>query len=155
MNGQAGAYHHVMDRSAPRVSRQELLAQTPIEILDALPSAPWRMANLHALALEVVQVPTKDLSWLLTLPLWQLDGHRFRVTPAAVAADPESYPRHYQRVMTSDLSYPIHCVDHQGRLVVLDGVHRLLQAYIRGRTTVDAMILSSADLDAISHDSSP
>lgn len=130
--------------------REELLAQTPAEVADARPGTPWRIADLHALKLPVVQLPVERLSWLLELPLWQEDGKRFQLTPAAVAADPGQYPHHYERVMAADLGCPIHCVEHQGRLVVLDGVHRLLQAQTRGHAVIDAMILTASDLDRIS-----
>lgn len=140
----------LVDRSAPQVSRAELLAQTPPEILAAFPDVPWRIADLHALRLPVVRIDVENLSWLLELPLWQLNGRRFQVTPVAVATDPSCYPHHYRRVMTADLSYPIHCVEHQERMVALDGVHRLLRARICGHDSIDAMIVSPTELVAIS-----
>lgn len=108
------------------------------------------MAELHQLQLPIIEVPVADLSWMFALPLWQRDGRRFQVTPAAVAADPAAYPYHYRRVMSADLSWPIHCVEHAGRLVVLDGFHRLLQAHIRGHDLINGMILTAADLKGIS-----
>ncbi|WP_433476127.1 hypothetical protein ACQPZP_03240 [Spirillospora sp. CA-142024] len=51
--------------------------------------------------------------------------------------------------MASDLGHPIHLVEHNGRLVVLDGFHRLLKADIEGRVEVEAMVLSPADLESI------
>jgi hypothetical protein len=51
--------------------------------------------------------------------------------------------------MASDLGHPIHLVEHHGRLVILDGFHRLLKAAIEGRTMIDAMVLSKHDLQSI------
>lgn len=51
--------------------------------------------------------------------------------------------------MASDLRYPIHLVEYRGRLVILDGFHRLLKAAMEGREEVDAMVLSEGDLKAV------
>ena len=51
--------------------------------------------------------------------------------------------------MAADLGRPIHLVEHNGRLVVLDGVHRLLKAALEGRAAIDAMVLSQEDLESI------
>jgi len=54
-----------------------------------------------------------------------------------------------RRVLAADLARPIHLADHHGRLVILDGYHRLLKAAIQGRARIDAMALSAADLRSI------
>jgi hypothetical protein len=51
--------------------------------------------------------------------------------------------------MASDLQHPIHLAEHNGRLVVLDGYHRLLKAAIQGHAQIEAMILSWQDLQSI------
>jgi hypothetical protein len=51
--------------------------------------------------------------------------------------------------MAADLAYPIHLVEHKGRLVVLDGYHRLLKATIQGRREIDGMVLNQQDFDSI------
>ncbi|MBR7834413.1 hypothetical protein KDL01_14150 [Actinospica durhamensis] len=137
------------DRAAPRVTREELLAMMPAQIRQALPTDPWRLQALWDLELPVQRVQVEQLAWLLDLPLWQLDGTRFQVSPRAVREDPERYPDHLNRAMASDLRYPVHLVKYRGRLVVLDGFHRLLKAVLEGRTEIDAMVVSGTDLKAI------
>ena len=137
------------DRAAPRVSREELLAATPDLIRETLPMVPWNIRKLWDLELPVRQVTVADLTWLLDLPLWQKDGVRFQVSPRQVRDDPDAFPDHMRRVMASDLAHPIHLVKHRGQLVVLDGFHRLLKANLEGRSKVDAMVLSGADLVSI------
>jgi hypothetical protein len=94
-------------------------------------------------------VAVDDLAWLFDLPLWQDNGRRFQVSPAQVRANPARFPDHMRRVMASDLEQPIHLVEHHGRLVVLDGYHRLLKAAIQGRAQIEAMVLSQQDLPSI------
>jgi hypothetical protein len=53
---------------------------------------------------------------------------------------------HYQRVMDADLDFPIHLVAYRGRLVVLDGVHRLLKAHFLRRRWIEAKTATAAQL---------
>jgi hypothetical protein len=122
---------------------------TPPVIRQTLPIVPWDIRQLRSLALPVRPVAVDGLTWLFDLPLWQDNGTRFQVSPAQVRADPARFPDHMRRVMASDLGYPIHLVEHNGHLVVLDGYHRLLKAAIEGRAQIEAMIISQQDLQSI------
>jgi ParB-like chromosome segregation protein Spo0J len=44
--------------------------------------------------------------------------------------------------MATDVAFPIHATKHDGRLVVLDGYHRLLKAILLGCAQVDVMDVS-------------
>ena len=137
------------DRAAPRVSWDQLVAMTPPVIRQTLPMVPWNIRKLHSLDLPIQPVAVDDLAWLFDLPLWQDNGTRFQVSPAQVRADPAGFPDHMRRVMASGLQHPIHLVEHNGRLVVLDGYHRLLKAAIQGHAQIEAMVLSQQDLQSI------
>jgi hypothetical protein len=127
----------------------QLVATTPLVIRQTLPIVPWNIRKLHSLDLPIQPVAVDDLAWLFDLPLWQDNGTRFQVSPAQVRADPARFPDHMRRVLASDLKHPIHLVKHSGRLVVLDGYHRLLKAAIQGHPQIDAMILSPQDLQSL------
>jgi hypothetical protein len=134
------------DRNAADTAYADLLGQMPAQVRIALPEAPWRLELLWRLQRPVEDVQVAELSWLLDLPLWQLEGRRFQVRPHDVAARPDRFPDHYRRVMASDLAHPIHLARRSGRWSVLDGFHRLLKAELTGRRTLPAMRLSDADL---------
>ncbi|TCN34570.1 hypothetical protein EV644_119112 [Kribbella orskensis] len=134
------------DRTAPEVSFEELLAMTPDSMRDVFPPTRWQLGKLWALDLRVEPVEVADLLWMFDLPLWQLNGERFRVTPNQVAATPMNFRPHYQRVMDADLDFPIHLVAYRGRLVVLDGVHRLLKAHFLRRRWIEAKIATATQL---------
>lgn len=138
------------DRCAPRVSWAELVASTPEPVKAALPMVPWKLDRLWSLRLPVRRLDVEQLAWLLDLPLWQRDGVRFQVAPRQVLAHPEEFPDHLRRVTAADLAYPIHAVDHRGRLAILDGYHRLAKAVLERRRQIHAMVLSPADLDFVS-----
>ncbi|MEV8372928.1 hypothetical protein AB0P21_09340 [Kribbella sp. NPDC056861] len=134
------------DRSAPDVSFDEMLAMTPASMRDVFPQTHWQLGKLWALDLRVEPVEVADLLWMFDLPLWQLNGERFKVTPNQVAATPMNYRPHYERVMDADLDFPIHLVAYRGRLVVLDGVHRLLKAHFLRRRWIEGKIATAAQL---------
>ena len=136
------------DRSAPDVSFDELIASMPEELRAVFPPTRWQLDKLWALDLKVEPVEVADLVWMFELPLWQLDGERFKVTPNQVAETPMNFRPHYQRVMDADLDFPINLVAYRGRLVVLDGVHRLLKAHFLRRRWIEATIATATQLQS-------
>jgi hypothetical protein len=136
------------DRAAPDVSFEELVAMMPETLREVFPPYRWQLAKLRELDLRVEPVEIADLVWMFDLPLWQLDGDRFRVTPHQVAETPMNFRAHYQRVMDADLDFPINLVAYRGRLVVLDGVHRLLKAHFLRRRWIEATIATATQLQA-------
>ena len=136
------------DRTAPDLSFEELVALMPDAVREAFPPTRWQLQKLWALDLKTEPVEVADLSWMFELPLWQLDGERFKVTPNQVAATPMNFRAHYQRVMNSDLEYPINLVAYRGRLVVLDGIHRLLKAHFLRRRWIEGKIATATQLQS-------
>jgi hypothetical protein len=134
------------DLSAPDVSFEELVATMPASVRDVFPPGGWKLGKLWALELKVEPIEVADLIWLFDLPLWPLNGDRFKVTPNQVTETPMNYRDHYQRVMDADLDFPIHLVAYRGRLVVLDGVHRLLKAHFLRRRWIEAKTATAAQL---------
>ena len=134
------------DPAAPDVSFEELVAMMPETLREVFPPYRWQLAKLWELDLKVEPVEIADLVWMFDLPLWQLDGDRFRVTPNQVAETPMNFRAHYQRVMDADLDFPINLVAYRGRLVVLDGVHRLLKAHFLRRRWIEATIATATQL---------
>lgn len=140
------------DRAAPDVSFEELTAMMPASLREVFPPTRWQLGKLWALDLKVEPVEVADLLWMFDLPLWQLNGERFKVTPNQVAATPMNFRPHYERVMNADLDFPIHLVAYRGRLVVLDGIHRLLKAHFLRRRWIEAKIATATQLqDCTTH----
>jgi len=121
----------------------------PRAVAEAVPHVPWLLDELWALDLPVHEVTVRSLAWLFEIPLWRDGDLPFRVRPREVRANPALHREQYARAMRTDLSYPIHLTEWRGRLTVLDGIHRLLKADLLGVEHLPAMVLSSAQLDAI------
>ena len=138
-----------MDRAAPGVGSDERAMTPPPVLRAAFGPERWRLEDLWALDLPRVRLALPELTWLLDLPLWQRDGVRFQVSPNDVLRNPADHPQHARRIDEADLARPIHVMRRHGRWTVLDGHHRLASAVRRQHTTVDAWLVSPADLAAI------
>ncbi len=89
---------------------------------------PWLLPfdcseeELRALDLPEREIPLAEVAWLLDLPFWPGD-RPYGVRPLDVVSGAE-----LDRTNAADLSQPLHVTRRHDRLVVLDGLHRLLKA---------------------------
>lgn len=120
-----------------------LWAKMPPVMQALLPNANWDRARLHQLALPVTELPVAKLRWQLDLPWWRDGERRFVVTPNQVRLAPDRFAVHWRRTLDADLAFPIDLLQRE-RLIVLDGVHRLLKADILGMSTVAVHVLDAA-----------
>jgi hypothetical protein len=101
---------------------------------------PWLLElewdSLRVTPRDVELMPLRELDWILELPLWWRDGRPFRLSPYEVLRQPARFEAQYARMLAADLGRPVDVVDHLGRWVTVDGVHRLLKAAALGHTAV-------------------
>jgi hypothetical protein len=126
----------------------DLWSLVPPSLQAVLPNVTWDRSRLRSLALPVREVPLAELRWQLDLPWWR-DGDRyFAVSPNEVRQAPDRYAVQWRRVLDADLDVPIDLLARD-RLVVLDGVHRLLKADVLGMRAITARVLDAARLHEI------
>jgi len=117
-----------------------------------LPDVTWDPQKLWTIDLPSRDVTVDELAWMLDLPWWR-DGDRyFTVRPTEVAADPPRHADQLARTMAADLAHPLVGTMMEDRLVLLDGVHRLLKARLLGLPTVRVRILPADRIDEIRAD---
>ena len=121
----------------------------PAGLRDVLYDFVWDADKLLRLPLPVVTATVDSLRWHLDLPYWRDGSRPFQVTPAQVKVDPARYQEQYQRTMAADLAYPLDLLFRSDRWVILDGVHRLLKADLRGLSQVRVRHLPAAMLPLI------
>lgn len=132
------------------MTRRPFPLAVPPELRRYILDFHWDLDLLHALELPVLELPVADLADHLDLPFWAYDGQPFQVTPHQVAADPATYQAQYERTLAADLRHPVDVVRRtDGRITILDGVHRLLRAELEGRTVITARVLAWDELDRI------
>ncbi len=100
--------------------------------------------KLRELPLPVVEVPLKKLIWHFDMPVWAKDDtDDWNLTPWDVINNKPGSTIHRQRMDEADLSYPIILTEYKSRLVALDGVHRLVKAYLQNQKKISAKIIPS------------
>jgi len=111
----------------------------------------WDVAKLHALDLPVRTIAIADLLWHLDLPYWKHNGRPFQITPRQVWQSPASYSEQYARTQAADTSYPIIIREDGDRLLIVDGVHRLLKMVMAGTPTIQAALFRDEFIPLILH----
>jgi hypothetical protein len=115
----------------------------PPELRDYVFDFVWDMDRLHAMRLPEKTLPVSTLAMHLLLPYWQLNGRPFQLTPQDVLDSPERYVEQYRRTWQADLRCPIVvCERREKPPMILDGVHRLLEAVLLGQTTIRARMFA-------------
>lgn len=113
----------------------------PPSLASVLPNVMWNRDRLHRLVLPVIEFPIADLRWQLDLPWWGVDHRHFAVSPNQVRSEPGNHATQWRRVLEAELRFPIHLLERD-RLILLDGVHRLLKADVLGMSHVSACVVS-------------
>jgi hypothetical protein len=132
------------------MTRRPFPLAVPPELRSYILDFHWDPDLLHALDLPVVELPLAGLADHLDLPFWAYAGEPFQVTPHQVAGDPVTYREQYARTLAADLRHPVDVVRRpDGRITILDGVHRLLRAELEQRTVIAARVLAWDELDLI------
>lgn len=71
-----------------------------------------------------------ELVWHFDVPFLWCGGEKYNLKPWDTIRNPEKYKDEYDRTMDCDLSYPIDIMRNKGRWLVLDGLHRLMKAWL-------------------------
>lgn len=104
------------------------------------PEDPKKVWKLEC---EVEDLDITELIWHFKLPFWRYANKPFSLTPLEVMNDKERYYIEYERIQNADTSYPIDLIDDRertGKLLILDGLHRLVKLYLQGELKVKVRI---------------
>jgi len=100
-------------------------------------SIDWDVEALWALDLPVEDMPVSELEWHLEVPLWpDATGAPYSATPRQVLEDPAAHAAEFERINAASMRYPLEVLVHMGRVMILDGVHRLANACRSGAESV-------------------
>ena len=99
----------------------------------------WEVTKVWALNSRVHQAWLSHFEYLLELPIWSSRpnaGMLFDITPMKLIKQPESCPYQMNRVRQANIKYPIDFLNYEGKLWILDGVHRLANMKLKGFETI-------------------
>jgi hypothetical protein len=92
----------------------------------------WDIKKVWALDYPVEEIDIGELSWHFDIPFWNTKEGYYDLSPNEVIEDPEKHYYEYNRTMQTDVFYPIDIMENKGKLLILDGLHRLVKARILG-----------------------
>lgn len=125
--------------------------QVPPELKGYLLDFWWDREKLYSLNLPTKCVDVAVLAHHLNLPYWQWGGRPFTLSPYKVLSDPLRYTEQFNRTMEADLGFPIAIFEQSDKIIILDGVHRLLRAYAKGDQVIEAAVFSEKFIPEILH----
>lgn len=110
----------------------------------------WDEEDVWKLNYPVQEIASQILEWHFDVPFWNWNKKWYVLKPRDVINNPEKYKLEYERVMNSDISYPIDVMVNKERLVILDGLHRLVKCNLLGMNKVKVRIIPRSEIPNIS-----
>ena len=129
------------------VTKKEIMSEIPASVLEYGFDFDWDERDTWALDYPVQEIPLEQLAWHFEVPFWNWQGKEYVLTPNQVMREPEKYQSEYERIMQADESFPIEVMENKGRLVILDGLHRLVKEKLAGKQTVWVKIIPRSEID--------
>ncbi len=112
----------------------------------------WSEKKVWDLNIPIEEIDIKELEWHFEIPFWNTKNGYYDLKPSSVINYPKKYQKEYDRIMRSDLSYPIDIMKNKGRWLILDGLHRLVKAKILNKTTVEVRKIPRSKISEIKID---
>ena len=110
----------------------------------------WDEKDVWKLKYPVQEIASEILEWHFDVPFWNWNNEWYVLKPRDVINNPEKYKLEYERIMNSDISYPIDVMANKERLVILDGLHRLVKCNLLGMNKVKVRIIPRSEIPNIS-----
>lgn len=101
----------------------------------------WDNKKVWALDIPVTTIGVQALEWHFDIPFLKENNERYSLTPREVLENPQRYQQEYQRALNADPTHPLDLMENKGRLLMLDGLHRLMKLYLLGEKTARARIM--------------
>lgn len=90
----------------------------------------WDEKKVWALDIPVTEMDIDEPTWHFDIPFHWHDGGVYNLKSRDIIEKPQKYKDEYNRTMKADLRHPIDVMENKRRWLILDGLHRLMKAYI-------------------------
>lgn len=101
----------------------------------------WEEEKIWKLDIPVTEMDIGELIWHFDIPFHWHRGGIYNLTSREIMKKPEEYKEEYERTIRADMKYPIDIMENKGRWLILDGLHRLMRAYIQRMKKVKVRII--------------
>lgn len=99
--------------------------------------------KLWAINIPVEEILISEIEYNLDIPyLEKLGTNDWNLTPRMLIENLDKELLHAKTVENADLKYPIDIYLHDGKWIILDGVHRFTKAILLGYKTIKARRVS-------------
>lgn len=94
-------------------------------------------SKLWAVDIPVEEIPISEIEYNLDIPYLEKEGtDDWNLTIRMLINNLEKEPTHAEKVKKADLQYPIDIYLHKDKWILLDGVHRLAKAVLKGQERI-------------------
>lgn len=92
--------------------------------------------------LPIQDIHINDLTWHFDMPVWERDEtDDWNLTPWEVIRNFKGTSEHRKKIEEADTAYPIILSKYKDKLIILDGIHRLVKVYESGGKIIKAKIV--------------
>jgi len=112
----------------------------------------WEEKKVWKLDVPTTEMYIGELTWHLDIPFCSHQGGAYNLKPRDIIEHQTDYESEYERTMNADLKYPIDIMENKGRWLILDGLHRLMKAYILKMRTAHVRIIPREKIPQILKD---
>lgn len=94
------------------------------------------------LDLPIQEIEIEKLIWHFDMPVWDKDNtDDWNLTPREVINNDKDTSSHRNKIQEADVSFPIIITNYNDKLVILDGIHRLVKVFESGDKAIKAKVV--------------
>jgi len=101
----------------------------------------WDNKKVWQLDVPMTKMDIKELIWHFEIPFCRNQDDKYSLTPSEIIKNPEMHKIEYERTMKADMQHPLDIMENKGRWLILDGLHRLMKAYVQGQKEVGVRVI--------------
>lgn len=113
----------------------------------------WDEEKVWLVDAPITNMDILDLVWQFDLPLHSELSGFFNLSSNEIINNPHMYRDEWACMLEADLDYPIDVMHQSGRWIILDGLYRLMKAYVFKRESVEVRIIPREKIPEIIRES--
>ena len=135
-----------------RTDMSQISSQYPkdMEDIERFQRITYSVEKLWKLDVPTQEIPLTQIERHLTINYWATPGEHHNLSPKDVLDHPEEHGHEYTRIQATNFDYPIDVCMWEGKLMLLDGLHRLAKAHLMQMSSMKVRMVPLELLQSIS-----
>ncbi|MFO0763757.1 MAG: hypothetical protein U0518_02745 [Candidatus Gracilibacteria bacterium] len=110
----------------------------------------WNTEKVWQLDEPILIIPIDTLLWHFHMPFWNSEGtDEYNLTVWDTFLNPQGEISHWHAILNANIQYPLDVMPNKGKLLLLDGLHRLAKLYLMGNTDIHVRIIPQSRIPEI------